>query len=166
VAELAGRRRDRRSRVVKGQVTGASCRRRLGGASARDGAAYDALWRAGDARVLAVPWRQRGDDVLVYGAGDDQWRCLARSWHGVECARARGGEGKDYGVQARRCTAASRVVLVHALACPCVVVTMRSRACRFPLDLGSCQACLVRSRRSTGHGDKAWSEWERKRTWW
>jgi hypothetical protein len=41
----------------RGKLWSAAGRRRLGGASALDGASNDGLWRAGDGGVLAVPWR-------------------------------------------------------------------------------------------------------------
>jgi hypothetical protein len=74
---------------AKGQARGASCRRRLGGASALDGASNDGLWRAGDDGVLAVPWRT----VLIMAVATVQgrYRGFVQRVEGAEGrARARG----------------------------------------------------------------------------
>jgi hypothetical protein len=67
VARGAGRRWHRRYRAVKGQVTGARGRRRLGDASERDGTADDGLRRAGEVIGFAVLARQSFDH------GDGDW---------------------------------------------------------------------------------------------
>jgi hypothetical protein len=58
---VGGRRRRGVSGAPRGKLGGASCRRRLGGASALDGVSNDGLWRAGDDGVRAVPARQYVD---------------------------------------------------------------------------------------------------------
>jgi hypothetical protein len=83
------------------------------------------------------------DDLFVYGAGDGQWRCLARCWQGVEGARASGGEGKDDGARTGQRTGASSNVPVHALARPDVVITPWPGLVVHGLALGSCPAGSV-----------------------
>jgi hypothetical protein len=60
--DAAGAERGRSWRGVSGRRRGklrcASGRRRLGGASARDGVLNEGLWRASDGGVLAVPRRK------------------------------------------------------------------------------------------------------------
>ncbi|KAK1628948.1 hypothetical protein QYE76_003263 [Lolium multiflorum] len=92
---------------------------------------------------FSVRARQSFDHVFVYGAGGGQWRCLARYGKGVECARASGWEGKDEGVQSRRCTAASSDTPMHALARPNAVITAWPRLVVHGLEKGSCLACSV-----------------------
>jgi hypothetical protein len=53
----------------RGRLGCAPCRRRLGDASALDGAPNDGLWRSGDGGVRAVPWRRVDDHGGVDGAG-------------------------------------------------------------------------------------------------
>jgi hypothetical protein len=65
------------------------------------------------------------------------------SWHGVECACARRGEGKDDSARARQRTGASSNVPVHALACPDVVITLRPGLVVHGLEWGSCLACYA-----------------------
>jgi hypothetical protein len=58
----------------RGKLWSASCRRRLGGASARDGASKDGLWRASNDGVLAVPWRK----VLIMAVATVQGQAWER----------------------------------------------------------------------------------------
>jgi hypothetical protein len=65
---VGGRRRRGVSGAPRGKLGGAGRRRRLGGANARAGAARGGRGSTGDARVLAVPWRQSGDHGDVDGS--------------------------------------------------------------------------------------------------
>jgi hypothetical protein len=83
-----GRRRQWLSRARRGKPGGASCRRRLGGANARDGMPNDGLWRAGDGGVLAVPRRK----VLIMALASGLPRangCVQEGAEAVVITRAR-----------------------------------------------------------------------------
>jgi hypothetical protein len=90
--------------------------------------------------------RHSFDHGVVYGAGDGQWRCLARYGNGVECARASGGEGKDESVLASGVL--RRPVLCQGALTACAGMPWRGagRACsgqmRVSLCVGLVQACL------------------------
>jgi hypothetical protein len=132
------------------------CRRWLGGANALEGTVEGGRERAGNARVFSVRARQNFDHVFVYGAGDGQWRCLARYWKGVECARASGWEGKDDSVQATACSGASRMVMVHAHRVPGTFLARSGRArsgqCRGRASSGRVLAESLCSREAIRHG--------------
>jgi hypothetical protein len=119
VTEGCGRSRSwrRRSRARRGKLRCASGRRRLGGASARDGVLNDGLWRAGDGGVLAVPRRK----VLIMAWASVLPRASGRVQEGtgvVVIAHAREEKGEeDERLQARQSPGGYRGMPVHALAC-------------------------------------------------
>ena len=74
--------------------------------------------------------------------------CLWCSWcSGDRACKGREGE-EDESDQARQSSGVYRGMPVHALACLCVVITMRLGFWRHPLGKGSCLACLALSEES------------------
>jgi hypothetical protein len=121
-------------------VRGACASWHHGEHDARASAANGGRGRAGVVAVLAVRVQQGFDHGDVYRARAANGACLGVYWCGVECACARREGEEDRRDVAMQSTGASSGVPVHALAHPGVVITLRSRLWRHPLDLGSCPA--------------------------
>ena len=141
---LRGRRWRRRFRTRRGKAMGASCRRRLGEASAREGTA-----RGGRGRAVSLPslrYRRGRGAIMAWASVLPRASGRVQEGTGVVVithAREEKGE-EDERLQARQSPGGYRGMPVHALACTGRGDHVWPELWRLPLVPASCLAYSVK----------------------
>jgi hypothetical protein len=147
---VGGRRRRGVSGARRGNLGGASCRRRLGGASARDGTSNDGLWRASDGGVLAVPWRK----VLMMATVMVPPQAIEHVY-GIEEMVATLDAG--VGLQGRTRATAHARALARPGRCLGALTACLARSGRVWARVFRPMACKVRARDGTSRFSEVWA---------